>query len=232
MSKGTALLVAGATATTVVTGGWVAGRVTTDQPLLPTAAESPASSPSADPAPQEVEFQSMRIDVPADWRVQRVEEDFATPGQPDPAPGEWIALFPDGGTCGVDLTWTVPGGETCRHLKILGPLGIERGGPGNGPLDAETYYVPTTEVPPCPEGADITPDNRSRPPAGEVEDVEIGGRAATRGEWHVPCLTGPDFQDYATYPQVLWRLPAEEILIVDNFGFDGLEEILGTAEFS
>ncbi|MDA0567489.1 serine/threonine protein kinase [Streptomonospora sp. S1-112] len=231
MSKGMALTAALVTATAAVGGGVAAGRLLdSEEPAPPAAQDSPSPSESGDPFPQRVAFRSVEFVFPEDWTVERIEDDFQTPGSPTPEFEEWVAVFPGGGSCDADLTWTYPSAEGCEHIKILGPLGIARGGPGWGPLDQNTFYVPSGDVAPCPEGVEQLPYDREadvdQPEAGLAP---IGGLDAYHNEFTVPCLTEPGF-DFAAYRQRTWLLPESEILVVDNIGVPELDDILAEAE--
>ncbi|MUL40105.1 serine/threonine protein kinase [Streptomonospora sp. PA3] len=239
MSKGVAMAAAGATAAAVVGGGWVAGRVLTDQPLLPGAQAEASPSPTASPSPsepaypQQVEFRSMTVGFPADWNVQRVQDDFAYLPDDPSMPGEWVAVFPGGGSCDTELTWTTVSTEGCEHIKILGPQGIDRGGPGLAPVDEQTYYIPSTDVPPCPEGVELAPFDRTQAESGPTDDIPtapIGGLDAYYNEFAVPCYNLETNAFDTTYTQRLWLLPDSGILVVDNVGVPELGDMLARAQ--
>ncbi|MBX9390458.1 serine/threonine-protein kinase [Streptomonospora nanhaiensis] len=230
MSKGMALTAALVTATAAVGGGVAAGRFLGDGTPAPSAQTSPSPSDSGEPFPQRAAYRSVEFVFPEDWTVERIEDDFQTPGSPTPEFEEWIAVFPGGGSCDADLTWTYPSAEGCEHVKILGPLGIARGGPGWGPVDQNTFYVPSGDVGPCPEGVERLPYDREAdvdPP--EAELAPIGALDAYHNEFLVPCLATPGF-DFAAYRQRTWLLPESEILVVDNIGVAELPDVLAAAE--
>ncbi|GAB3446177.1 hypothetical protein GCM10027570_17210 [Streptomonospora sediminis] len=249
MSKGVTAVVAGITATAVVAGGWAVGRLLTDQPVVPVAQEDPSPSwePSSEPArtsepppapeqsptpsdyPQSVGFRSMEIGFPADWNVQRIQENFGAAGESG-RPGEWVAAFPGGGSCDTEVTWTTVSAAGCEHVKILGPEGIELGGPGYAPIDPQTYYVPSSQLPLCPDGAALQPyDQSAAEQPNEPELAPIGSLDAYYNEYAVPCSEGSGRPE-SSYLQRLWLLPDSGILVVDNIGLPELNEILAQAE--
>ncbi|MFC4867033.1 serine/threonine-protein kinase [Streptomonospora arabica] len=230
MSKGVAAAVAAATSAAVIAGGWVAGRAVAGDPEP---APPPSPSPTRAAYPQTVDFRTMTVGFPEDWNVQRVQDDFAYLGDDGPIPAEWVAVFPGGGSCETDLTWTTVSAEGCEHIKILGPEAIERGGPGLAPVDERTYYIPSTDVSLCPEGVATRPFNRNEAESGPSDDVEtapIGDLEAYYNEFAVPCVNSGTGRIDLTYAQRLWLLPDSGILVVDNIGVPELDDMLAQAE--
>ncbi|MFC4561857.1 serine/threonine protein kinase [Nocardiopsis mangrovi] len=249
MSKATALIVAGVTATTVVTGGWIGGRVYAGEPVLPFGAAEPSASASPEREGQEVAFRGMSIWIPDDWTAETVLDTFGGPSEQGNGPvEEWIVLYP-GGQEGCDsVDWSFgasPTPEGCDHVKILGPAGIEYGGTGYGPIDeanddgTQGMYLPASEVPGCSEGVPTytREDDRYRGEGDwEYATRPVGDADASYAAGSLVCISFPDPDDYNVneelyHDQRTWLLPEQEILVVDNYGIDAMDDILAGAEW-
>ncbi|MDA8370395.1 MAG: serine/threonine-protein kinase [Nocardiopsaceae bacterium] len=249
MSKATALIVAGATATAVTTGGWVGGRALAGEPILPFGAEETAESQQQEQRPdgQEIEFRGLTLRIPDDWKAQTLEDDFYASVPEDAVTDEWLLLYP-GGQPGCENVSLDPGlWETvltdCRHVKIFGPGGIEYGGPGWGPItedEASGIYAPSGNPPPCPQDREIHEDPDARDPSGRAELAEprpVGDREALYREVLVACFgedAGVDengVNNWWYYDQRTWFLPDEQIFVVDDSGVEEMDDILAAAEW-
>ncbi|MFC3995781.1 serine/threonine protein kinase [Nocardiopsis sediminis] len=251
MSKATALIVAGVTATTVVTGGWIGGRLYTGEPILPLGAEEPAASPSPEREGQEVSFRGMSVWIPDDWTAETVMSQFGGPREQGNGPTEeWMVLYPGGqeGCDGVEweATWAAHAPpEGCEFIKVLGPAGIEYGGVGYGRVDdtaggTEGMYYPASEVPGCPEGQETyTQDDDRYRGDGDWEHAQrpVGDAEASYSTGSLACMYSPDFSDTSIpletryLDQRTWLLAEQEILVVDNYGIDAMDDILAGAEW-
>ncbi|RCV49959.1 serine/threonine protein kinase [Marinitenerispora sediminis] len=241
MSKATALIVAGATATAVVTGGWIGGRVYAGEPILPFGAAAEETPAPRDGTP--VEFRGLTMWLPDGWQAERIEDEFGPLSAPDPrVTEEWLVLYPGGqeGCADVDWMWADTNVPSCEHVRVFGPGGIAFGGPGYGPITAEEdpapQFIPASEVPGCPEGRSVYTEDDPRHGAEVAETRPVGDQQAAYREVTVPCSQWEDPTDWSSpvntryYDQRWWLLPDSEIFILDGYGIEALDGILADAE--
>jgi hypothetical protein len=245
MGKLTAALVATATATAVTTGAWVGGRLYTDQPILPFGQGSAAAEPSSDPAAEgeRVEFRGMTLTLPEGWTALTVEEEFGDFAmEEERVTEEWMVLYPGGqeGCEGVDWTWSDHERYQCDHVKVFGPAGIDYGGESWQPIDRATpdgrqgRFAPGTDAGVCPYGVEL-----SDPTGGETEaeleyrTVAVGDRDASHATGLVRCgdPEGPAGAPFRAFEQRSWLLEEPQILVIDEYGIEGLDAILAGAEW-
>ncbi|MDA2809629.1 hypothetical protein O4J56_03155 [Nocardiopsis sp. RSe5-2] len=201
------------------------------------ASPTPSSSPSASPSPpagQEVEYRALTVTVPEDWEVRSREDDFSSPGDTDLGSEEWKALVP--GECEADrLNWGNADDAPCPHVKVLGPKAISQAGHG-APLDpdgAAFPYDPSTNPAPCPMSVE-TRETEFPPPEEDTAYTTrpVGAKKAAYAEVEALCIdpensTAADGRPLMRgYDQRYWFLPESEILIVDNYGIEEMDDIL------
>ncbi|PSK86275.1 serine/threonine protein kinase [Murinocardiopsis flavida] len=246
MSKATALILAGATATTVVTGGWVGGRMAAGQPVLPFTEQ--AASEDAPPRDgKKVEFRGMSIWIPESWTAKTINDDFVNFSENDHAgygPQDWVLLYPGGQPecADVDWEWTV-NAPPCRHVKLMGNIGIENGGPGFGPITddpEQALFNPSTNPMPCPDAEDSYRREGEWYATNQVKDsgsAPVGDRKALHRVAPSLCVdpeeTAPSDGGLVTrfFDQESWLMADAGILVVDDYGIDGLAGILADAEW-
>lgn len=248
-----------AAAVLVAAAGWAAGRLTAGQPLLPdpgpTGADSPTGAdtaeppaePSAEPSAtdteppgQRIRFRNLTLTFPADWTVTLFEDvEFFNGSEPDQGSvtDDWILAHPPGQPeCTARNrrpSWDTDTEIRCAHVKIFGPGGIRYGGEAWLPITeapGEGAYIPRTGLGTCPPAAAtvaVPPDHRS--PA-VTELAPVGDRRALHREYRIACAA-PDTGETAAYEQRTWLLPESQILVVDEYGLDGLDAVLAGGEF-
>ncbi|GAB3494017.1 hypothetical protein [Nocardiopsis coralliicola] len=212
------------------------------------ASGDPSGSPDAEPssadggggaAQQDVAYRNVRLQIPDDWEVRTAEVDFRSPGGPPVAAEEWTALIPDPAACEgeVDYTNDTPG--ACPHVKLLGPGGIGMASHGAelSPDGPAVPYDPSTNPMPCPAGvptqaASITdgagPGSYDTQPFGDRTAAYLAGPSLCLDEENPTAEDGS--VGVLSYEQRYWFLPESEVLVVDNYGVDGLDDILAAAE--
>ncbi len=245
---GTALAVACAVVlvTAVCAGGWVGGRLYAGDPVLPLGAAAPTTgdtAPSPEPSPEgeRVGYRGMSVALPGGWTSQTVREGFGVMSGPpeDLVEEEWLVLRPrDQSECeGNEWTWT-DNHTGCRHLKVLGPLGIRYGGSGYGPIDLDTVgshtsYTASGNPHPCPEGVPSHTTGTEEVPGllpWEVEERDLGGEPARYGVGPTICYD-VESQGFRHFEQRLWLVEDAGILVVDGYGLAEAEDVLATAEW-
>jgi hypothetical protein len=241
MSKATAALVAVASATAVATGGWVAGQLYNGEPVWPFGAEEAAVERSAEPEEERIEYRGMSIALPEGWTAEFVEEEFGVFSDPGPyTTEEWLVLYPGGQEACEGVEWSYTEGATaCRHIKVLGPAGIDYGGEGYGSMresgaaGGQASFNPSGDPGPCPEGVPVHPEDRARLGQWERGERDVGGETAAYAEGHAICVDPADAVPSALgYDQRLWLLEDRGILVVDDYGIEEFDAVLADARWS
>lgn len=229
-AAGTGKLVAAGAALTVLVGAgaWVAGQWYSEQrdeagPVVQAAPTEPAEPTRA------VEFRGMTVEVPEDWVVDRLPYSFVYPETGETIEGEDIALRTPGqeAACEPDVydrTFFCPG------VWLIGPGSISYR-MYQSPLDGSGPYL-EGGISTCPEGEEY------RREEGEVEEVTdalapVGERMAYHRVWEVGCLpSGSDGsqEDMSWFEQRYWLLPESEILVLDHYMTQGLDEMLADTD--
>ncbi|MFY7064498.1 serine/threonine-protein kinase [Nocardiopsis changdeensis] len=221
---------AGAAITVLVgAGAWVAGQWYADReeegPVVEAAASEP--EPSGEPV-QEVAYRGMTLELPEDWGVERRTYSFEYVPTGETIEAENVSLR----TPEADADCTADEqGETlhCPSVRLLGPEAVTYR-QGQAPVDGTMPFM-GGGLDTCPAGAEPRGE-------GEIEEVTdglapVGERTAHYRVWAVPCFpegAGTAEEDLRWFEQRYWLLPESEILIVDDYTHEGLEEILAGAD--
>ncbi|MDA2805813.1 hypothetical protein [Nocardiopsis suaedae] len=195
---------------------------------------SPPSSSPPPPAGTEVEYRTLAVTVPEGWQVRSREDDFSSPGDTGLGSEEWTALVP--GECGADrLNWGNSDEAPCPHIKVLGPKAISQAGHGAplAPDGPALPYDPSTNPAPCPMGVETRETEFPQPEAHAAFTTRpVGDKKAAYAEVTALCIdpensTAADGRPIMRgYGQRYWFLPESEILVVDNYGIEEMDDIL------
>ncbi|MFL1429328.1 MULTISPECIES: serine/threonine-protein kinase [unclassified Nocardiopsis] len=222
------LVAAGAALTVLVgAGAWVAGQWYAgredSEPVVGAAASEPVAPT------QEVAYRGMTLEVPEDWVVERLTYSFEYVPTGETVEAENVTLR----TPGDDAACTPDEAGEKRHcpaVRLLGPEAVTYR-MGQSPVDGS---IPFTGggLDTCPEGVSLREE-------GEITEVTdglapVGERTADHRVWAVACLPagapGTSEEDLRWFEQHYWLLPESEILIVDDYMYEGLAEILAGAD--
>ncbi|WP_053617509.1 serine/threonine-protein kinase [Nocardiopsis sp. NRRL B-16309] len=242
MGKATAALVAVASTAAVATGGWVGGQLYSGEPVWPFGGGEASSEQVLEPEPERVGYRGMSLALPEGWTAEFVEEEFGVFSDPGPyTTEEWLVLYPGGQEACDGVEWSYTDGSVaCRHIKVLGPEGIDHGGEGyatmrqSGAAGGVYSFNPSSNPMPCPEGVATSPGNPAASARWEREDRDAGGEVAAYAEGHSLCVDIGDegSSGFLLHDQRLWLLEDREILIVDDYGIEEFDAVLAGARWT
>ncbi|MDR8412405.1 hypothetical protein MTP10_27200 [Nonomuraea sp. 3-1Str] len=168
-------------------------------------AGSPAQAPVQTSA-KTVSYRGMTLQVPATWKVKK----------------EGTALHVLTGTCSKAAV-------ECEGFRIGGPNAIKYGDEG-GTYSVKRPYQVSSGVTEC-----VTDKKYDTGTAKNLYSGyrKIGTKKAHYTTWEISCnaKSGKPAPGHS-YDQAVWYVPASKVIVVDEFGTEGLEDILAEARWS
>ncbi|GAA3520980.1 hypothetical protein FHR32_003559 [Streptosporangium album] len=169
---------------------------------------SPAQAPAQAPvnaSAKTVSYRGMTLQVPATWMVAK----------------EGSGLHVSTGTCSRAAV-------ECEGFRIGGPIAVKYGHEG-GQYSVNQPYEPSSGVTKCVTDKKYTTGAAKRLYSGYRY---IGSKKAHYTTWEIACNTASGKPvPGSSYNQVVWYLPSSKMIVVDEFGTEGLEDILAEAHW-
>jgi hypothetical protein len=121
------------------------------------------------------------------------------------------------------------GGVDCPEFLLLGPSQIAIASELS-PFDPDKPWHPGAGVEGCPKDRDGLAEVPPATPS-KKGTAEVGGKDAVYREWRIGCVDARTGEPKDGYLQRIWYLKRSGILVVDEWGTQGLERVLADGRF-